>query len=224
MKLWSSNVNDHLLCDNCNYSAKNSVLCVWIVLCCERNKFGKHRFLKNLSYMMIIAYVLCNTCMPKYLISISSPGIISNQKSLARRSWLIYDPNFLRSIVAPWNEKLWELLCNIKSNVNHGLWHRWVAGFQICPSVVENIFNPSEKQGNSAGFDSCDWPSNLTQIRFKSSIYQPVWPWNLMDDPQNIRASLLCYFKFFASFRSHWWIQTGVTVRKRLIWVKIDFF
>ena len=42
--------------------------------------------------------------------------------------------------------------------------------------------------------------------------------------PKNNRAPLLCYFKPFASFRSHWWIQTGVTVRKRLIWVKIDDF
>ena len=40
--------------------------------------------------------------------------------------------------------------------------------------------------------------------------------------PKNNRAPLLCYLKFFASFRSHWWIQTGVAVRKRLIWVKID--
>ena len=40
--------------------------------------------------------------------------------------------------------------------------------------------------------------------------------------PKNNRAPLLCYLKLFASFRSHWWIQTGVTVRKRLIWVKID--
>ena len=31
---------------------------------------------------------------------------------------------------------------------------------------------------------------------------------------KNNRAPLLCYFKLFASFRSHWWIQTGVTVRK----------
>ena len=38
------------------------------------------------------------------------------------------------------------------------------------------------KQGKSEGFDSCDRPSNLTQIGFKSSILQPVWPWNLMDD------------------------------------------
>ena len=41
---------------------------------------------------------------------------------------------------------------------------------------------------------------------------------------KNNRAPLLCYFKLCASFRSHWWIQSGVTVWKRLIWVKIDDF
>ena len=41
----------------------------------------------------------------------------------------------------------------------------------------------SMEQGKSEGFDSCDRPGNLTQIGFKSSIFQPVWPWNLMDDP-----------------------------------------
>ena len=42
---------------------------------------------------------------------------------------------------------------------------------------------------------------------------------------RNNRASLLCYFKLCASFRNHWWIETGVTVRKRPSWVKInDFF
>ena len=40
--------------------------------------------------------------------------------------------------------------------------------------------------------------------------------------PKNNPAPLLCYFKLVASFRSHWWIQTGVTVRKRQIWVKFD--
>ena len=38
------------------------------------------------------------------------------------------------------------------------------------------------------------------------------------------RAPLLCCFKLCASFRSHWWIQTRVTVRKRPIWVKFDDF
>ena len=41
---------------------------------------------------------------------------------------------------------------------------------------------------------------------------------------KNNRAPLLCYFKLGASFRSHWWIQTGVTVQKRPIWVKIHHF
>ena len=41
---------------------------------------------------------------------------------------------------------------------------------------------------------------------------------------KNNRAPLLCYFKLCAAFRSHWWIPTGVTVRKRPIWVKIDDF
>ena len=38
------------------------------------------------------------------------------------------------------------------------------------------------------------------------------------------RAPLLCYFKLCAPFHSHWWIQTGVTVQKRPIWVKFDDF
>ena len=38
-------------------------------------------------------------------------------------------------------------------------------------------------------------------------------------------APLLFSFKLCASFHNHWWIQTGVTVRKRPIWVKIvNFF
>ena len=41
---------------------------------------------------------------------------------------------------------------------------------------------------------------------------------------KNNRAPLPCYFKLCAPFRSYWWIQTGVTVWKRLIWVKFDNF
>ena len=39
---------------------------------------------------------------------------------------------------------------------------------------------------------------------------------------KNNRAPLLSYFKLCVSFHTHWWIQTGVTVRKYPIWVKID--
>ena len=41
---------------------------------------------------------------------------------------------------------------------------------------------------------------------------------------ENNRAPLLCYFKLCATFCSHWWIQTGVTVWKHPIWVKFDDF
>ena len=41
---------------------------------------------------------------------------------------------------------------------------------------------------------------------------------------ENNRTPLLYYIKLWATFQSHGWIQTGVTVRKRSIQVKIDIF
>ena len=41
---------------------------------------------------------------------------------------------------------------------------------------------------------------------------------------KNNRAPLLNIIKLYASFHHHIWIQTVVTVRKRLIWVKFDDF
>ena len=55
-------------------------------------------------------------------------------------------------------------------------------------------------------------------------IFRAVRPWNLTVTLQYNRAPLLCYFKLCASFRSHWWIQTSITVGKRPIWVKLDDF
>ena len=57
--------------------------------------------------------------------------------------------------------------------------------------------------------------SRNAQFGSKSTIFCPVWPWNLTDDLENNMASFLCYFNFCASFHSHLGIQTGVTVRKR---------
>ena len=56
--------------------------------------------------------------------------------------------------------------------------------------------------------------------RFFSPCDLEIW-WMT---PKYNWAPFLCYFKLFASFRSHWWIQTGGTIRKPLIWVKIDDF
>ena len=84
--------------------------------------------------------------------------------------------------------------------------------------------NPWKKQGKSEGFDSCDRPSNLTQIGFQSSIFQPcdleIW---LMTS-KNYRAPLLHYIKLCALLQSHRWIQTKVTVRKRSIRAKMGDF
>ena len=59
----------------------------------------------------------------------------------------------------------------------------------------------------------------------KSTIFWATWPWNLMDDIETgIRHHVLCYFQLCASFQSHQWIQTGVTVRKRPIGSKSAIF
>ena len=56
--------------------------------------------------------------------------------------------------------------------------------------------------------------------RFFSPCDLEIWRMTF----KNNRAPLLCYFKLCTSFQCHRLIQTGVTVRKRLIWVKIDDF
>ena len=55
---------------------------------------------------------------------------------------------------------------------------------------------------------------------FLEPCYFEIWRMTLKSN----RAPLLCYFKLYASFRSHKGIQTGVTVRKRTISIKIDDF
>ena len=62
---------------------------------------------------------------------------------------------------------------------------------------------------------------NLGQIwRFLEQCDLETWLMTL----KNNRAPLQCYLKLCASFRSHWWIQNEVTVRKRPIWVNSDDF
>ena len=57
--------------------------------------------------------------------------------------------------------------------------------------------------------------SGNAQLGWKSSIFCPMWPWNLMDDLD---------FQLCTSFQSHQWIQTGITVWKHWIWIKITNF
>ena len=73
----------------------------------------------------------------------------------------------------------------------------------------------------NSNWSCCPETPNLGQIRrFLEPCDLEIWRMTL----KNNRAPLLCYFKLYASFRSPQWIQNGVTVRKRPIWVKIDDF
>ena len=74
------------------------------------------------------------------------------------------------------------------------------------------------------------WKLRPAYIPETPNLGQNRWcfvPWDLeiwWMTLKNNRASLLCYFKLYASFLSHRWIKAGVTVRKRPFRVKIDDF
>ena len=90
----------------------------------------------------------------------------------------------------------------------------------ISPLLFQALCNISLPLVNSNWSYSPETP-NLGQIRlFLEPCDLEIWCMTL----KNNRAPLLCYIKLYASFHSHWWIQAGVTVRKRPIWVKIDGF
>ena len=96
------------------------------------------------------------------------------------------------------------------------------------------------------GCDLCDldhWPLTLTfcmdltlvlgdnswKLYDDGNIVKKVWQadrkyhsQSCLAAAKNNRAPLLWCFKLCASFHSHWWIQTKVTVRKRSIRVKIS--
>ena len=59
-----------------------------------------------------------------------------------------------------------------------------------------------------------EWLSGNTQFRSKSVIFVPCDLEISRMTLKNNRAPLLCYFKIWASFHSHLWIWTGVTVRQ----------
>ena len=81
-----------------------------------------------------------------------------------------------------------------------------------------------------ASFQIHRWSQTWVTVR-KCSIWVkicdfscPAWPWNWMDDLKKQQGTFLYYIKLCASFQSHEWIQTGLTVRKRSIRVKICTF
>ena len=85
-------------------------------------------------------------------------------------------------------------------------WHdgHSVSNHRRFVSIFKSLFI-LQKQGKSEGSDSCGRPCNLTQILFKSSIFQPVWPWNL-DDLETIGYLFHTTSWFVHHFQSILWI------------------
>ena len=80
-----------------------------------------------------------------------------------------------------------------------------------------------------ASFEIHQWIQTRVTVRkrpnwVKIDDFLVVCPRNLTDDLENNRAPFLCLFKLCELFRRHWLIERGVTVRKPLIWVKINVF
>ena len=99
---------------------------------------------------------------------------------------------------------------------------RWFHTFSPCAEPLGDGHEGMGARFGSQGSIALNWHSRYSGTRYSGTwLYLEIWRMTL----KNNRAPLLRYFKLCASFRSHWWIQTGVTIRKRLIWVKInDFF
>ena len=81
--------------------------------------------------------------------------------------------------------------------------------FKLCASFRSHWWIQTGVESGNAQFGS------------NATLFRAVWPWICQMTLKNNRAPLLCYFKLCVAFCSHWWIQTGVRVRKRPIWVKI---
>ena len=86
--------------------------------------------------------------------------------------------------------------------------------FYVSSSLVHDFIAISEFKHELQSGDA--------QFRSKSMIFCSAWPWNLRNMTfKNNKAPLLCgYFKLCTLFCSRWWIQTGVTKRKRPIWFR----
>ena len=78
----------------------------------------------------------------------------------------------------------------------------------------------SKPSVNSTWSYSLETPNSGQNRWFFVPCDLEIWRMTL----KNNRAPFLCCFKFCASFHSHHWIQTGVRVRKHLIWVKNEQF
>ena len=115
------------------------------------------------------------------------------------------------------NNRAHLLLQSGKSNLGQ-IWRFW----ELCDL---KIWQMTLKNNRAPLLCYFKLPRYHAQFGSNLMIFRAVWPWNLtydLEKPYGTSSMLLQVF--FASFRNHWWIQTGVTVRKHPIWVKFDDF
>ena len=109
-------------------------------------------------------------------------------------------------LLEPCDLEIWQM--TLRNNRAHLLCH-----FKLCVSFHTHwwiqIWVTVRKRSIQVKIDDFFEPCDLEILRMTL---------------KNITASFLCYFKPCVSFRTHWWIQIWVTVRKRPIWVKCDDF
>ena len=129
---------------------------------------------------------------------ISKPSVNSNLSYSSETLNSRQNRRFLSCVTLKFDEWPWRTIGHL-FYVSSSLVHRFIAIREF----------KHELQSGDAKFGS------------KLMIFCSVWPWNLRKMSfKNNKAPLLYYFKLCVLFCSRRWIQTGVTVRKRPIWLK----
>ena len=126
----------------------------------------------------------------------------------------------LQALHTIWQQSVYSNSSYSPETPNLGQSARFLVPFDRWPwKTIGHLFNATSSivhHFTTSGLFQLELQSGNAQFGSKSAIFGPVWPWNLTDDLKNNRAPLLSNIKLCASFHRHMWIQTGITVRKRL--------
>ena len=101
--------------------------------------------------------------------------------------------------------------------MGQSFWVKFITGFDITHWECRKNINKANLRDLTA-VTGLVILLKLDSNRWFFGLWPGIW-WMTL---KNNRAPLLHYVKLCASFQSHWWIQTGVTVWKLSIQVKID--
>ena len=135
-------------------------------------------------------------CCIKLYASFHSHRWIQTKVTVRKRSIQVKIGDFLSRVTLKFDGWPWKTIGNI---------------FYVASSLMHHFIAIGEFKLNLQ--------SGNAQFGSKSAIFCPVWLEIWRMTLKTNRAPLLSNIKLCASFHHHMWIQTGVTVRKRLSWV-----